>query len=152
MTKAPRLSPTFLPTEITGHGGLCSLNSSKRSLSHERPCIPVNPLPHSASQRKPIWSFGLSLHLQIIRIIMIGGGGRKESRSRQAKRKKKKIFTKMFSTQSRDEQTFSVKGQRVSVYSFVTFTVSAGACPPKMWNENSHKHRLMYMTVSAGLQ
>ena len=58
----------------------------------------------------------------------------------------------MFSIQSRDEQSLSVKGQRVSVYSFVTFTVSAGPCPPMMWNENSHKHRLIYMTVSAGLQ
>lgn len=122
LTKAPRLSPTFMPTEIIDHGGLCSLNSSKRNLSHERPCIPVNPLLRSASQRKPIWSFGLSLHLQIIRIIMIGaGGGGGERKQKQARKKGEKKSTKMFSIQRRDEQTFSVKGQRVNVCDFYSF-------------------------------
>lgn len=54
---------------------------------------------------------------------MIGGGWgeEKENRSKQEKKGKKKS-TKMFSIQRRDEQTFSVKRQKVNVCSFVIFS------------------------------
>lgn len=50
------------------------------------------------------------------------GKKKKENRSKQEKKEKKKKSTKMFSIQRRDEQTFSVKGQRVNVCSFVIFS------------------------------
>ena len=50
------------------------------------------------------------------------GKKKKENRSKQEKKEKKKKSTKMFSIQRRDEQTFSVTGQRVNVCSFVIFS------------------------------
>ena len=46
----------------------------------------------------------------------------KYDKKKQARKKGKKKSTKMFSIQRRDEQTFSVKRQKVNVCSFVIFS------------------------------
>lgn len=142
LTEELSCSFTLIPTRHHWPLGLCSLNSSKRNLSHDHACITDNPLLHSASQRKAVWSFGLSLHLQIIRIIMIVKKKVKETRKNKGKKIKKNPSISLVSREG-IRNFFSVKGQRVNIFSFADPRVSGLTVPNSvLWNESSHRQHL----------